>query len=467
MGALLLHEAFLAAAGRYPARAAATRGSETRTFGEVAAAVPQYARALASRGVRRGDRIGTWCETDLDLVPLYLASAALGVTFTPANPRFTAEEVRAVFDLADPKLVVTDDAHDGDVALADIAGSPVTSGIEAEPVQETDGHVMFFTSGTTGAPKGIVLSHRTDLLRALALMAEFPTGATVSMFPLFHMAGWSSATNSWLRSEEVVLCDGADADGLMEAIERRRAAHFYAIPSVWRRILDLGVGHRDLSSLRHADTGTSATTVELLRAIHGALPHTTTSVTYGSTEAGGVAKLEFADIERKPGSVGPPSPGVLVRVDEHGDLWVRSPFLFDGYFRNEEATRSAFVDGWYRTGELAEIDDDGYLSIVGRSSEMIRTGGETVAPAEVDAVLLAHAAVADAATAGAPDERWGEIVTAYVVLRPGTSLTLEELKVHCETRLARYKVPRRLVIVDQIPRTGATRQVRRTSLGAS
>jgi acyl-CoA synthetase (AMP-forming)/AMP-acid ligase II len=466
MGELLLHEAFFAAAARYPARAAVTRDAETRTFGEVAAAVPRLARALAARGVRRGDRIGTWCDTDLDLVPLYLAAAALGATYTPANPRFTAEEARAVFDLAEPRLVVTDDAHDGDVVLADIVRSSATSGIEPEQVHETDGHVMFFTSGTTGIPKGIVLSHRTDLLRGLALVGDFPTGATVSMFPLFHMAGWSSATNTWLRSEEVVLCDGADAGGLLDAIERRRAEHFYAIPSVWRRILDVGVGGRDLGSLRHADTGTSATTVDLLRSIHEALPYTTTSVTYGSTEAGSVAKLEFADLERKPGSVGPPSPGVLVRVDEHGDLWVRSPFLFDGYFRNEEATGLALVDGWYRTGELAEIDDEGYLSIVGRSTEMIRTGGETVAPAEVDAVLLAHPAVVDAAIAGARDDHWGEIVTAYVVLRPGASLTLDELKDHCDTRLAAYKVPRRLVLVDEIPRTGATRQVQRTRLGA-
>jgi acyl-CoA synthetase (AMP-forming)/AMP-acid ligase II len=323
---------------------------------------------------------------------------------------------------------------------------------------------MFFTSGTTGTPKAIELTHRIDMLRALQGMSGFPGGPTVSMFPMFHMSGWTSATGPWLRSEEVVLADGLDAAGLLETIERRRGERFYAIPAVWRRILELDVGDFDLSSLVSADTGTSATTVELLDAIHDALPHTTTTVTYGSTEAGGVCKLPFEDLRAKPDSVGPPSPGVELRLDDDGDLWVKSPFLFDGYFRNPDATAAALVDGWYRTGELAEIDDDGYVSIVGRSTEMIRTGGETVAPAEVDSVLILHEAVVDAAVAGLPHDDWGEIVAAFVVVRPGVSLSLEELQRHCEGRLARFKVPRRLVLVESIPRTGATRQVQRRLL---
>jgi acyl-CoA synthetase (AMP-forming)/AMP-acid ligase II len=466
MSALLLHAAFFAAAARHPRRTAVTRGSDSRTFAELADAIPRYARALAARGVRRGDRVGSWCDTTLDLVPLYLACAAVGATFTPANPGYSGEETRRVFDLADPRIVVVDDAHEGDVHLTDLDRSHTTIGVDTTTVDETDGHVMFFTSGTTGAPKAIELSHRTDMLRALALVTDFPTGPTVSMFPMFHMAGWSGATNPWLRGEHVVLGDGLDAAGLVDAMARHRAEHFYAIPAVWRRILELDLHEGDLGALRHADTGTSATTVELLDAIHDALPHTTTTVTYGSTEAGGVCKLPFADIHRKPGSVGPPSPGVAVRVDEQDELWTKSPFLFTGYFRDSQASAHALVDGWYRTGELAEIDDEGYVSIVGRASEIIRTGGESVAPAEVDLVITEHEAVADAAVAGTPHDHWGEIVTAFVVLQPGTTLTLEELQQHCDGRLARFKVPRRLVVVDAIPRTGATRQVQRAQLSA-
>jgi len=463
MNQLLLHDAFFAAAARYPNRVAVTRGKDSRTFGELAEAVPRYAQALAHAGVRRGDRIGCWCDTDLDLVPLYFASAAIGATFTPANPKFSDSEARAVFDLADPRLVVVDESHEGDIRLADLNRSTAASGIDVEPVQETDGHIMFFTSGTTGKPKAIELSHRTDTLRALSSMSNLPNGPTVSMFPLFHMSGWTSATSPWLRGEEVVLADGADAAGLMEAIERRRAERFYAIPAVWRRILELDLSGFDLGSLRQADTGTSATTLQLLDAIHDALPQTTTTVTYGSTEAGGVCQLPFNDLHRKPGSVGPPGPYVFVRLED-GELWTKSPFLFTGYFGNPDATAAALVDGWYRTGELAEIDGEGYVTIVGRSSEIIRTGGESVAPAEVDAILLEHTAIADGAVAGVPHDDWGEVIAAFVVLHPGASLTLDDLQQHCHGHIASFKVPRRLVVVDAIPRTGATRQVQRRLL---
>jgi acyl-CoA synthetase (AMP-forming)/AMP-acid ligase II len=188
-------------------------------------------------------------------------------------------------------------------------------------------------------------------------------------------------------------------------------------------------------------------------------------VTYGSTEASGVCKLAFEDLHRKPDSVGPPGPGVHVRLDD-GELLVSSPFLFEGYFRNPAATAAALDDGWYRTGELAEIDGEGYVSIVGRASDMIRTGGETVAPSEVDAVVQDHPSVVDGAVAGVPHDDWGEVVTAFVVLRGGSTLTLHELQRHCDGRLARFKVPRRLVVVEAIPRTGATRQVQRRHLVA-
>lgn len=465
MADLLLHDFFLAAAGRYPRRPAVWRDGECSTFGEVADRTKRVARALAASGLGRGDRLVWWGETDLELIPLFFAAASLGAVFAPINPSLSTEEAARVIDLADPRLVVVDEKHEGHTKLSELNRSAITSGIDSPRVDESDGHIMYFTSGTTGTPKAIVLSHRTSMLRALSSLNDFPRGPVMCMFPLFHMSGWSTALSPWFGGEEVVLADGGDAEGLMRAIERHRAYRFYAIPAVWRRILELDMDRFDLSSLVSADTGTSATSVELLSAIHDALPHTTTTVTYGSTEASGVCKLPFEDLLKKPGSVGPPSPGVHVRIHD-GELLVKSSFLFDGYFRNPVATEAAFVDGWYKTGELAEIDDDGYVFIVGRVSDMIRSGGETISPAEIDTVLLDHPALLDAAAAGVPDDTWGEIVTAFVVLRPGASLTLQELRQHCDGRLARFKVPRRVVEVDAIPRTGATRQVQRRQLAS-
>jgi len=220
----------------------------------------------------------------------------------------------------------------------------------------------------------------------------------------------------------------------------------------------------DLTSLRRADTGTSMTPPDLLEGIAEAFPGTTTSVVYGSTEAGSVCQLGPEEIFTRPYSVGPPAPGVHVRIDEAGELWAHSPYLFERYYKNPDATAEALVDGWYRTGELAEQDEDGYVRIVGRAKDLIRTGGETVAPAEVDRVLLIHEAVVDAAVAGIPDDDWGEIVAAFVVLRPDASMDLEQLRQHCDKHLTRFKHPRQLYLVDEIPRTRATGQVQRRLL---
>jgi acyl-CoA synthetase (AMP-forming)/AMP-acid ligase II len=284
------------------------------------------------------------------------------------------------------------------------------------------------------------------------------------MFPQFHMAGWAFTIGAWLSGDQVAYVDRPDAENLLATVERQHASRIYCIPAVWQRILEAERSRFDLSSLREADTGTSATTQELLRGIAEAFPGTRTTVVYGSTEISTGCLLGPDDLFRKPNSVGPPAPGVRMRIDDNGELWARSPFLFSGYFRNEEATRAALVDGWYRTGELAECDEDGYYSIVGRSKDMIRTGGETVSPVEVDLVLRRHPAVLDAAVAGIPDDNWGEVIAAFVVLHPGRALRLEELRRHCEGVLAPHKHPRRLVLVEAIPRTGPTGQVQRRHL---
>ncbi|MCU1375910.1 MAG: hypothetical protein JWO68_3196 [Actinomycetia bacterium] len=462
---LLLQDIIHSAAARYPDRVAASRGDRVVTFAEVSAATDRVAAALLRRGVRPGDRVGWWAENTLDAIPFYFGIAQVGAIFAPVSPRATKQEADAVMAKADPALVIVDEGHEGDVTFdALLAGAP-SSGVAMPQLDERLTHALFFTSGTTGEPKGVELSHRVDRLRSLERVPVTPRGGTVILLPQFHMGAWHESLVAWAAGEEAVYADGGDVSGVLDAIHRRRAYRIYAIPAVWRRLLEADRSEVDLSCLRIADTGTSAASAELLAAIHEALPATRTSFGYGSTEAGCVAKLGFEDIPHKPGSVGPPAPGVFVRVED-GELLVRSPFLFSGYFRNPEATAEALVDGWYRTGELVEVDDDGYLSIVGRVKDLIRTGGEWVAPDEVDLVLQAHPAIADAAVAGVPDEDWGQVVTAFVVVRPGQTVDLDDLRRHCGERLARHKHPRRLLEVESLPRTGATGQVQRQHLVA-
>jgi fatty-acyl-CoA synthase len=450
--------------GRVPGRVAASMGSRRVTYAELDASTEQLVRALSGRGVKAGHRVVWWGETSLDAIALWFALAKLGAVCVPLNPRFTSEEAGPMLDVADPALVVGDGTRSDQVDLAELLALPATTGISLPRIDENEPHVIFFTSGSSGQPKGVELSHRASRLRTLGDASMWPSGPLVCMFPQFHMAGWFAPMTVWASADEVVYVERAEAEALLTAVHERRAIRLYAIPAVWRRILEADRSPYDLSCLRYCDTGTSSTTPELLSAITDAFPGTQTSITYGSTEAGGVCRLWPQDIHRKPGSVGPPALGSEVRLSEDGELLVRNPVLMNGYFRDPEATAAALVDGWFHTGDLAERDEEGYYSIVGRAREVIRTGGETVAPVEVDNVMLSTPGVVDAAVAGVPDDDWGELITAFVVLQPGCSLDLATVRRHCDGRLASYKHPRRIVVVDALPRTGATHQIQRRVL---
>jgi acyl-CoA synthetase (AMP-forming)/AMP-acid ligase II len=283
------------------------------------------------------------------------------------------------------------------------------------------------------------------------------------MFPLFHMAGWSMAMNAWQNRQAIHLVVTPDADPLLDAVHRHRATRLYCIPAVWARVLEADRSAYDLASLVFADTGTSATPPELLAAIREAFPATITRVFYGSTEAGPATMLDPDDGLRKPGSVGLPTPGVEVRLTGDGEVAVRSELLMDGYFEQPAETAAVLRNGWYHTGDLGALDEEGYLSIVGRARDVIRTGGETVAPGEVEAVLARHPDVREVAVVGIPDPTWGEVVCAVVVPKdPAAPPNLDSVRSHSERSLAGFKLPRRIECVAELPRTAATGQIQRS-----
>jgi len=484
---LLVGDILRHAASATPDRLAATLADDTLTFAEVDRRSNQAARAFVAAGIRRGDRVAWWGETSLDAMPIFGALAKIGAVFMPVNARLGAAEAADVLGYAKPRLLVVDAAHSelvagsteplGDLPLlthhelfASAAGQPVDD-IDDPELHERDPHVIFFTSGSTGRPKGVVLSHRTSFLRSFPNLLADHAGGTVCMFPLFHMAGWSMTMNAWQMRCPVHFAP-PEAAAILATAQRWRATRLYCIPAVWSRVLAHDRNGYDLRAVEECDTGTSATPPELLRAIKEAFPGTVTRVYYGSTEAGPAALLGDADLFTKPGAVGLPPPTVEVRLADDGEVCVRSALLMDGYFENPEATADALrpldPDGppWYRTGDLGVFDDEGYLSIIGRARDVLRSGGETIAPTEVETVLLRHPAVAEVAVVGIPDAEWGEIVCAVVVIAPEARRApdVDELRRHCEGHLAAYKHPRRVEVVDALPRTAATGQVQRTLL---
>jgi acyl-CoA synthetase (AMP-forming)/AMP-acid ligase II len=454
---LLIGDVFRNAARAVPQRVAVQLGATSRSFADIDRTANRVARRLRSLGIAHGDRVVVRSPTMLDLVPVFAGLAKIGAVFVPVNPGLAEAEHALITHSAQPALVVDDVAE-----LVASAGGEADDDITTDALRETDPHVVFFTSGSSGRSKGAVLSHRVNHLRSHPGALLEPRGAMVCPYPLFHMGAWTIALQQWQARDAVVLVDRADASSIADAVERTQATRLNCIPAVWRRLIDDGVA---LPSLRFADTGTSATPLELLHAIRRAAPNAHIRVFYGSTEAGSVAALDDADVDRKPGSCGVPAPSMEVRIDEHGELLVRGPLLFDGYLHDPDSTATALAGGWYRTGDLAEIDGEGFLTIVGRAGELIRSGGESVAPAEVEAVLAQHEGVADVAVVGVPEPDWGEMVCAVVVARRGASPpTLDELRAHCAGELAPFKQPRRLVVVEAIPRTAATNQVQRRLL---
>ena len=468
MDGLVIGDVFRNAARAAPRATAAVHGDRGLTFGGLDADSDRLAGALQGRGIGVGDRVLTWAGTSLDAVVLFAALAKLGAVYVPIAGNLGREEAERLIRLARPRVVIVD----GEPAFADVlrlselsAAAGAADVAFAPPVvDEADAHVIFFTSGSTGDSKGVVLSHRVNHLRTHAGALPEPRGPLVCVYPLFHMAAWTLSLQQWQARGAVVYVDQPDGRTIVDAIRHHDAERINAVPAVWRRILDhLGPG-ATLPSLHFADTGTSTTPPALLAAIAAAAPAATVRVFYGSTEAGNVASLVGDDLASHPHSCGAPSVSAQVRLDD-GELCVRGPLLFDGYFDDPAATAAALRDGWFHTGDLATVDADGYLSIVGRCGEVIRSGGEAVVPAEVEAVLAELGTVAEVAVVGVPDESWGEVVCAVVVPREASGPpTLEEIRAHCAGRLAAFKHPRRLELRSDLPRTAATGQVQRRLL---
>ena len=475
-----IHDILTRAAHLTPTRVAATLDGAQRTFADMEASSNQAAHRLRGAGVHHRDRVVWWGPTDLAALDVCYGTTKLGAALAPINPASTETEATSALEYLRPRVVVThatcDEQARAVCAELDIQVATVTGdwlrGAATTPLPHVgdaeDACAVFLTSGSTGVSKGALLSHRAAWLRAALREAEDgspgPAGE-VNMFGFFHMAGWYFLEHAWAVGRAVHLVHRADADELLAAVDRWRASTLYCIPAVWQRILDDGA-RDDGSSLREVLTGTSRVDLRLVDALKARFPGSWTSVAYGSTEIGRGAVLADRDLYAKPGSVGLPPPAVEADIDRDGELLLRGPTMFSGYLDRPEATAAAIdADGWFHTGDLATRDADGYLKISGRRSEGIRSGGEWIAPVEVETAILTHPAVAEVGVVGLPDAQWGELVCAAIVPKPHARVpTVEELRAHLGARLVAPKHPRVVVAVERLPHTDATGQIRRAAL---
>ncbi|HEX4864016.1 MAG TPA: AMP-binding protein [Acidimicrobiales bacterium] len=433
------------------------------------------AAKLVRAGIAPGDRLIFSARASVDFVVAYVAAHRLGVPVVPLNTGYTPNEIPRIVENVTPRGAVVDRSELGEMIRASskgtcrIFGLPVDGPAAQDVLLDTaDRHtpaLICHTSGTTGVAKGAVLSSGNLLASAEAVKVAWrwtPEDRLLLALPLFHLHGLGVGINGTLTAgASAVLFDGFDPSVITDHAAQRKGSLFFGVPTMYHRIFESGRADA-FGRLRLCVSGSAP----LPRDLHAEFAaHTGMSILerYGMTETVMNVSNPYEG-ERRPGSIGIPLPGVDVQLDspipgEPGEIQIKGPNVFGGYWNQGAATASAFTsDGWFKSGDIGQWDADGYLRIVGRSKELIITGGYNVYPREVEETLLTHPSVREVAVVGAPSDEWGETVVAFVVL--GEPVDASELLTFAAERLVSYKRPRRVEFVSELPRNDIGKVVR-------
>jgi len=477
-------------ARRTPDKVALRCGSHALSYAVLATRCDESAAALAAAGAGRGDCVAWLGLNSAEMLATLFACARLGAIFMPLNWRLAPAEHRAMLLDCPPALLCVDECFASASAGQGVAPAatrcialgvapagwsdwdafiavPGKSALLSEQVDADAPLLLCWTSGSTGRPKGVLLSH--DALAANAdasvdMHAMTADDRVLTTLPLFHVGGLNIQTTPALRAGcTVTLHARFDPDATFDAIERDRITLTVLVPAQ----LEAMIAHprwakADFSSLRMISTGSTLVPDRLIRAVHArGVPLV---LVWGATETAPIAAcLHAEDAVRKAGSTGRAAAGCELRVVDvdgrdlppgaSGEILVRGRSVMSGYWRDPRASERALAGGWYHSGDSGRFDGEGYLTIDGRLKDMIISGGENVSPAEVEGVLLDCPDIAEAAVVGRPDERWGEIVVAVVAPQPGVTLERERVMALFDGRLARFKHPKDVLVVDALPRT--------------
>ncbi|HEU0103480.1 MAG TPA: AMP-binding protein [Mycobacteriales bacterium] len=485
-----------------PSTVAVLDGDRTLTFAALHERSNRLATGLLAAGLVPGDRVAVLLHNRAEYLEITAGLSKAGLVLVPLNPRSTPTEAEHVLGHAGVRAVLVEEAASGvldGAALPELVfgldGAPapayedLLAGASAvDPcvaVAEADPFTIVYTSGTTGRPKGVVLSHRARTLTFYASALEWGLGLggrSVAVAPMYHGAGLSYSYGALATGGSVTVLPKWDPEHFLHLVRRDRATTSFLVPThahMLRALAD-GTGAPLLAeatqSLRTLFFNAAALPVALKRWVLDTFPHVGVHELYGSTEAGAVANLRPADAARKAGSVGPPwlftevqlldAEGVPVAPGQPGELHSRAPWLMSGYLHDDEATEACTTaDGFVTAGDVAVADEEGYLTIVDRVKDMIVTGGVNVYPREIEELLAADPRVAEVAVVGLPHPKWGEAITAFVVPRSGCredlARDLPALGEGLDGRLAAYKLPREWRLVEELPRSTAGKVLKR------
>ncbi|WP_375488814.1 long-chain fatty acid--CoA ligase [uncultured Mycobacterium sp.] len=463
---------------------------QTFSYAQVDEISGRIATSLRNLGVGRGDKVAVQLPNVPHFLFAYFAILKAGAVMVPLNPLLRAPEVSYHVHDSDSRLLITfetfadeavkgagdlptyvvnlpgndkrpeDTKHFDELYFADDTG-------DIEPTNADDTAVIIYTSGTTGKPKGAELTHFQLFMNCTVAgeLFEFrDDDVGMAVLPMFHVFGLSSVLNVTVRfGGSLVLVPRVDAKTVVDELAHHRCTIFSGVPTMYFALLQADTEGHDLSALRVGVSGGAAIPGEVIRAFEEKFPGVVILEGYGLSETASTTTFNVNAEQRKVLSIGKPIWGVEVRVvdendnelppgtDNVGEIVIRGHNVMKGYYQKPEATAEAFRHGWFHTGDLAYRDEDGYFFIVDRKKDLVIRGGYNVYPREIEEVLFDHPGVAAAAVIGKPDEKLGQEVVAFVVAKEGVELTSDKLIAHCKERLAAYKYPREVRIIDELP----------------
>lgn len=498
---LLVGELIRRVAHKTPNQEAFIYGDQRLTYLELEERTLQLAGWLQGQGLQIGDKVGIIFKNNLAFVEVMFAAASAGCVSVPINFRLVQEEFIYILNHSDTKILFIEEEYQ-EMILSIRKELPNVERIvvvgkgnvpEMVPydsiygtnrpyvsvdglVDEDDACMICYTSGTTGKPKGAVLTHKNLLMSATnsVIDSKIEHGSKQLLItPLFHIAGVGNVLISCLVGGLTVIHRDFNPVAVLETIDQEKINGLFMVPAMWNLVLHVpNIEDFDLTSVIRCSTGAAICPLEVKHKMMKYFHNGGIFDAFGQTEMSPTTTcLLPQDSIRKTNSVGKPAMNVEVRiVDENmndvpvgeiGEIIYRGPTVMKEYYKNPEATEEAFRGGWFHSGDLVRQDDEGFIYVVDRSKDMIISGGENIYPAEIEAALHRHEAIFEAAVVGVPDPKWGESVKAYVVLKPGSSLTVQEVILHCQNHLASYKKPKYVEFLSELPRNTSGKILKR------